>query len=189
MELSSRRHLLGNLIGEGQGAICFSEEMDEDGQAFFDVACEYGLEGIVAKRRDQPYRPGRGDWVKIKCKRRDAFIVVGYEAAGDSIRSLLLAARNGENDLVYVGSVGTGFSHLVARELKALLDLLTVKQPPIPMRTGISVLFAQPSLIVEVEYRALTHDGKLRHPSYKGILEVQDSAAIYRVDSYSPVEG
>ncbi len=182
MELSSRRHLLGNLIGEGQGAIRFSEEMDADGQAFLDVACEYGLEGIVGKSRDQPYRPGRGDWVKIKCKRRDAFIVVGYEAAGDSIRSLLLAARKGENDLVYVGSVGTGFSQIVARELRALMDLLTVKKPPIPMRTGMSVLFAQPTLIIDVEYRAGTHDGKLRHPSYKGLLEVQDNAAIYRMD-------
>ncbi len=183
MELSSRRHLLGNLIGDGQGAIRFSEEMDGDGQAFFDAACEYGLEGIVGKRRDRPYRSGRGDWVKIKCKRRDAFIVVGYEISGSSIRRLLLAARKDEIDLVYVGSVGTGFSQVVARELKTVLDLLKVKKPPISMKTGLSVLFAQPTLIVEVEYRAWTHDGKLRQPSYKGLLEVQDNAAIYRMEN------
>ena len=68
--------------------------------------------GVVAKRRDRPYRAGRtGDWLKIECVRRDSFIVVGYEAGSHGgISKLLLAGRKGQDALVYVGSVGTGLS-------------------------------------------------------------------------------
>ncbi|WP_018325770.1 hypothetical protein [Rhizobium giardinii] len=71
-----------------------------------------------------------------------------------------------------VGSAGTGFSQVVARELKELLDLLNVKKPPIAISTGVSVLFAQPTIIVEVEYRAWSHDGKLRHPTRECCLRL-----------------
>ena len=58
-----------------------------------------------------------------------------------------------------------------------------MKEPPVAMRSATGLVFAQPTLIVEVEYRAWTEDGKLRHPSYKGLSDHQDDAAIYRVDN------
>jgi bifunctional non-homologous end joining protein LigD len=185
MELTERRNLLENLIMSGDlGSIRLSEEIEAEGQVFFDLACEHGLEGIVAKRRDRPYRSGRsGDWLKIKCIRRDSFIVVGYETSGQGgINKLLLAGRKDANDLVYVGSVGTGFSGVASRTLRGILDQLKVDAPPIAMKTGARVLFAQPTLIVDVEYRAWTADGKLRHSAYKGLSEMQDNAAIFRID-------
>lgn len=101
-ELSVRRHLLEDLISPADdGAIRLSQEMDVDGEVLLGHACEAGLEGIIAKHRDRPYRSGRiGDWLKIKCIQSESFMVVGYErsaSARGGIGSLLLAARKGHD--------------------------------------------------------------------------------------------
>jgi bifunctional non-homologous end joining protein LigD len=185
-ELSMRRHLLEDLVPAGeQGDMRLSEEIEADGDQLLASACEHGLEGIIAKRRGAPYRSGRlGDWLKIKCVQSDSFFVVGYEqstAARRQIASLLLAARKGDG-LVYVGSVGTGFKDSDASELRDMMDTITRKTPPLPY-TGArkNVVWLQPTLIAEIEYRAWTDDGKLRHASYKGLREVQDNAAVYEL--------
>ncbi|MCJ9691583.1 non-homologous end-joining DNA ligase [Rhizobium sp. PRIMUS64] len=186
-ELSMRRHLLDDLVPAGeQGDIRLSEEIEADGDQLLASACEHGLEGIIAKRRDAPYRSGRlGDWLKIKCVQSDSFFVVGYErstAARRQIASLLLAARMGDG-LVYVGSVGTGFKESDVSELRGMMDKITRKTPPLPYSGARkNVVWLQPTLIAEIEYRAWTEDGNLRHASYKGLREVQDNAAVYEVD-------
>lgn len=134
-ELSLRRHLLEDLvIPAGSGAIRLSEEVEAEG-AQLQHACGIGLEGIVAKRRDQPYRSGRnGDWLKIKCIQSESFMIVGYEAsaaARGGIGSLLLAGRRGR-DWIYVGSVGTGFNGKDAAYLRAALDKLRTKRQSCP---------------------------------------------------------
>jgi bifunctional non-homologous end joining protein LigD len=182
-EQSGRRHLLEDLLGEDQGAIRLSQEVEADGEAFLIAACEHGLEGIIAKHRDKPYRSGRlGDWSKIKCIQSDSFFIVGYELSTSGvggIGSLLLAARRGDA-LVYVGSVGTGFKQRELVTLRKTLDKLMTKRAPVAV-TGKNIVFAQPTLIAEIEYRAWTDDGKLRHASYKGLREVQDNAAVYDI--------
>jgi bifunctional non-homologous end joining protein LigD len=183
MEHTGRRHLLEDLPGESQGAIRLSEEVEADGEAFLRAAVEHGLEGIIAKHRNRPYRSGRlGDWLKIKCIQSDSFVIVGYElstSARSGIGSLLLAGRRGD-ELVYVGSVGTGFSERDATQLRKMLDKLITKRAPVAVSDK-DVVFAQPTLIAEIEYRGWTDDGKLRHASYKGLREVQDNAAIYEI--------
>jgi bifunctional non-homologous end joining protein LigD len=183
MELAGRRHLLEDLVKEGDGAIRLSQEVEADGDALLAAACAHGLEGIIAKHRDSAYRSGRlGDWLKIKCVQSDSFVIIGYEpstSARGGIGSLLLAAyRNGA--LVYVGSVGTGFKERDAIELRQILDRLKTKRPPVAVDKK-GVVFAQPTLIAEIEYRGWTDDGKLRHASYKGLRDVQDNAAIYKL--------
>ncbi len=81
MPLSERRELLKQVISDDQtGTIRLSEEVDAAGVEFFKIACEHGLEGIVAKRLDAPYRSGRhGEWQKIKCVQSESFQIVGYE--------------------------------------------------------------------------------------------------------------
>lgn len=186
MDLSERRHILEDLMEGAAGAIRLSEQIDADGDQLLASACEHGLEGIIAKRRDAPYRSGRlGDWLKIKCVQSDSFFVVGYEkstAARGQIGSLLLAARKSD-DLVYVGSVGTGFKERDALELGDMMDKITRKTPPLPY-TGArkNVVWLQPTLVAEIDYRAWTEDGKLRHASYKGLREVQDNAAVYELE-------
>ncbi|MGO7666542.1 non-homologous end-joining DNA ligase [Rhizobium ruizarguesonis] len=185
-ELDMRRHLLEDLVPAGeQGDIRLSEEIEADGDQLLASACEHGLEGIIAKRRNAPYRSGRlGDWLKIKCVQSDSFFIVGYErstAARRQIASLLLAARK-DDGLVYVGSVGTGFKESDVSELRDMMDKIIRKTPPLRY-TGArkNVVWLQPTLIAEIECRAWTDDGKLRHASYKGLREVQDNAAVYKV--------
>ncbi|MDM9619065.1 non-homologous end-joining DNA ligase [Rhizobium sp. S96] len=186
MELSSRRHLLESLLANENGAIQLSQEIDGDGGEIFNAACEHGLEGIIAKDRESAYRSGRlGDWVKVKCVQSDSFMIVGYEhslSARGGIGSLMLAARKGDN-LIYVGSVGTGFKERDALQLRNLLDRLRRKTAPIAYSgRRKDLVWSQPTLIAEIEYRAWTHDGKLRHASYKGLREKQDNAAVYEIE-------
>ncbi|QPB18975.1 non-homologous end-joining DNA ligase [Rhizobium sp. 007] len=186
LELFSRRHLLEGLIIDREGVIRLSEEFQADGDRLLELSCEHGLEGIIAKDRRSEYRSGRlGDWVKIKCLQSDGFVIVGYElstVARAGIGSLLLAARKGDG-LVYVGNVGTGFNERTAQELREKLDRLKVTKPPVTYdgrRKGL--VWVRPTLIAEIEYRAWTHDGKLRHASYKGLRDEEDDATIYVLD-------
>lgn len=79
MELSSRRHLLKELMSDQVPDVLFSETIEADGDTLLASACELGLEGIIAKHRDSPYRSGRlGDWLKIKCIQSDSFFIIGY---------------------------------------------------------------------------------------------------------------
>ncbi|ATE84743.1 ATP-dependent DNA ligase [Sinorhizobium sp. LM21] len=173
---ADRRQLLEQLLAGRNGAIRLSEEVDADGADFFRVACELGLEGIVAKRQDMPYRIGRRpEWLKIKCVRRDTFVVVGFvpSTVPGAIGRLLLAAKEGEG-LTYVGGVGTGWSTQLSRELRKLLESIVTATPAVKLsRRG--AVFTAPILVADVEYRAWTEDGKLRHPSFKAVRELVES--------------
>ncbi|MBB6224591.1 non-homologous end-joining DNA ligase [Rhizobium leguminosarum] len=184
-ELSARRHLLEGLVPAGsEDAIRLSEEVDADGEQLLRVACEHGLEGIIAKDRNSPYRSGRlGDWVKIKCVQSDGFAIIGYEkstASFGGIGRLLLAARQG-NELIYVGGVGTGFNERSASELREQMDTLIIAKSAVDTGRKRNAVFIEPKLVAEIEYRAWTHDGKLRHASYKGLREAADQASVYEV--------
>lgn len=186
VELSSRRKLLEDLLSTKPPGIMFSETIEADADALLSSACGLGLEGIIAKHRDSPYRSGRmGDWLKIKCIQSDSFFIVGYEpstAAIGGIGSLLLAAYRGD-DLVYVGSVGTGFKEAQANKMRSVLDRLKRKRPHVEYAGARkNVVWAQPTIIAEIEYRAWTHEEKLRHASFKGIRDVQDNADVFRID-------
>ncbi|NKM69145.1 non-homologous end-joining DNA ligase [Rhizobium laguerreae] len=185
-ELTARRHLLEGLVpAGGEEAIRLSEEIEADGDVLLRIACEHGLEGIIAKDRDSTYRSGRGgEWLKIKCVQSDGFAIVGYEkstAAFGGIGRLLLAARKG-SDLVYVGGVGTGFNARSAAELREQMDKLIIAKPAVNTGRKRNAVFVRPELVAEIEYRAWTHDGKLRHASYKGLRDAADNAAVYELE-------
>ncbi|TCR80778.1 non-homologous end-joining DNA ligase [Rhizobium sp. BK376] len=191
VEYRSRRHFLEDSLnsheGSQSGAIRLSEAIDAEPTILLEHVRDLGLEGIVGKHRDQPYRSGRtGDWVKVKCVASEAFFIVGYEMSAASpggFGSLVLAAYRGA-DLVDVGSVGTGFKEAEATKLRKMLDRLrwTRKQPPVPSSGNADIVWVEPTLIAEIEFRAWTADGKLRHASYKGLREHQDNADVFRLD-------
>jgi bifunctional non-homologous end joining protein LigD len=185
-ELTARRHLLEGLVpAGGEEAIRLSEEIEADGETLLRIACEHGLEGIIAKDRNSTYRSGRyGDWLKIKCIQSDGFAIVGYQrssAAFGNIGALLLAARKG-GELVYVGSVGTGFKADEAMKLRAMMDKVKATKPAVKYSGGRkNLIWLKPKLVAEIDYRSWSHDGKLRHASYKGLREEQDMAEIYEL--------
>ncbi|WP_033054875.1 non-homologous end-joining DNA ligase [Sinorhizobium meliloti] len=184
LPLRERRRLLEPIVAGREGVIRLSEEVEAEGEEFFRIACEHGLEGIIAKHRDKTYHSGRGDWwQKITCKRRDSFVIVGYEpseAMPRALGRLLLGARKGDG-LVYVGGVGTGFTHEMSTELRKLLDGIVTRTPAVSLRRK-NVIFTEPRLVAEIEYRAWTDDQKLRHPSFKGVRERADDATVYSLD-------
>ncbi|MQW94094.1 non-homologous end-joining DNA ligase [Sinorhizobium fredii] len=182
LPLRERRWLLEPIVAGREGAIRLSEEVEADGEEFYRIACAHGLEGIIAKHCEKPYRSGRSDcWQKITCRRRDSFVIVGYEpsAVPGAIGRLLLAARKGEG-LVYVGGCGTGWSHQESIKLRELLDEIRDKPAVALSRKG--AVFTRPVLVAEVEYRAWTDESKLRHPSFKGIRELEDHSGVYEID-------
>ncbi|SEG61006.1 non-homologous end-joining DNA ligase [Bosea lathyri] len=184
LPLSERRRLLIDLIGKQHSSIRLSEEVDAEGAPFLKLACEMGLEGIIAKRLDAPYRAGRGgEWLKIKCVQSETFVVIGYEFSASALGGLgrlLLAARKGSTDLVYVGGVGTGFGQKAATAIRKLLDGFIIPKPAIPLKRS-NVRWVTPMIPVEIQFRAWTNDGKLRHASYKGMREDADMADIFVV--------
>lgn len=96
-----------------------------------------------------------------------------------SFASLYLAAIKGDG-LVYVGSVGTGFKHDYARKLRRQLDAIRIDKPVVPLK-GKKVVAVSPELVAEVEYRAWTHTGTLRHASFKGLREEADSSQVFEI--------
>ncbi|WP_037421747.1 non-homologous end-joining DNA ligase [Sinorhizobium sp. CCBAU 05631] len=182
LPLSERRRLLEPIVAGCAGVIRLSEEVEASGEEFFRIACEHGLEGIVAKHREKPYRSGRGDWwQKITCKRRDSFVIVGFEPSTvpGAIGRLLLAAKRGEG-LHYVGGCGTGWTHDMSTELRKLLESIATNATAVNLKRK-NAVFVEPRLVAEVEYTAWTEEGKLRHPSFKGIRERADDAGVFEL--------
>lgn len=184
MTLAERRHMLEDLIDHESGFLRLSEEVECDGAEFLASACKFGLEGIIAKRRDAPYRSGRGgDWLKIKCVQSDTFLIIGYEpssAALGGIGRLLLAGR-GNYGLAYVGSVGTGITNASATALRQQLDRIKAASPPARGVSKRGVVWVKPKLAAEIAYSGWTHDDKLRHASFKGLRDKADEATVYRL--------
>ena len=186
MTQSERRDILADVLSaQPHGSIGMSEDIDADGAAFLKLACEMGLEGIIAKRRSAPYRSGRGgEWLKIKCVQSEGFAIIGFEpsrAALGGIGRLLLGAMK-DGALVYVGGVGTGFTASSGTALRKQMGKLATDKPA---ATGTGrrreVVWIKPELVAEVAFRAWTDDGKLRHASFKGLREGEDAAEVYEL--------
>jgi bifunctional non-homologous end joining protein LigD len=179
LPLEDRKARLAKLISHRgkPGVIRYSDHVLGSGREFFALACKRGLEGIISKRRDQPYTPGRGPgWLKTKCLLRQELVIGGFT---DPERSrvgfgALLVGYYDRNRLTYAGKVGTGYSHamlLELRELLAPLERATSPFSPEPPRawTGGSRHWVNPDLVAEVAFSEWTNDGRLRHPSFQGL--------------------
>jgi bifunctional non-homologous end joining protein LigD len=151
--------------------IQFSESFEVDGSEMYAHACKVGLEGVVSKVRDSRYPFGRGnDWVKKTCAQRETLVIAGFALDGTKWDGLYLARRKGK-DLIYAGKVDHGFDKASASELRERLTPLIRKTPPYTKRIAHKGIWVEPELMAEIEYRAKSAEGKVRHPFFKGLRE------------------
>jgi ATP-dependent DNA ligase len=149
-----------------------SQAVDE-GQALFDAAREAGLEGIMAKRRDSRYEPGKrsGAWLKVKSRRTMDCVIIGYTTGkGDraSRFGALQIAEETEDGLKYRGKVGTGFDSRKMDEVYEAVSAMEEIERPIDERPldAKSTTWIEPALYCEVQYASITPNGTLREPVF-----------------------
>lgn len=193
LPLTERKAALEKLIPPGSGLLRFSGHFPESGAMVLRHACRLSLEGIVSKRADAAYPSGRSKaWIKSKCSARQEFVIGGYTLSSSSDRavgSLVLGVNEG-GGLRHVGRVGTGFPHKVALDLAHRLRKLQTRDSPFETQLDATarrnVRYVQPELVAEVEFRAWTADGHLRHASFRGLREDKPATQIVRESALIP---
>lgn len=186
--LQGRRDTLRQLLERDEsGVLKFSADFDEPVQSLLDSACRLELEGLIGKRADSPYSGRRSpDWVKLKCKQRQEFVVVGYtdpKGSRSGFGALLLALHDDDSgQLRYAGKVGTGFSTATLASIHARLKPLQITKPALAKPpTGAEargVHWLQPQLLAEVAYAQMTRDGIVRHSVFHGLRDDKAATAI-----------
>jgi bifunctional non-homologous end joining protein LigD len=186
--LLERKAALETLLGGQGGVIRYAPHVAGGGGVVFREACRLGLEGIVSKRADQAYRPGRNaSWVKTKCILRQELVIGGFTepagAARDGLGALLVGFHEA-GALRFAGKVGTGFTNAQARALRARLDAIAARDPPFSPPPagwlGRNAHWVRPSLVCEVAFTEWTGDGKIRHPSFQGLREDKRAKDVVR---------
>jgi bifunctional non-homologous end joining protein LigD len=157
-----------------------------DGQALMRASREYGLEGVIAKRLDSVYEPGRrsGAWLKVKNRLRQEFVIGGWaegEGRRQGLPGALLVGYYEDGRLVYASKVGTGFTDARLAELARLMKPLERDTSPFEVgRPAGRPHFVEPRLVAEVEFSEWTRGRELRAPSFKGLREDKDSRDVVR---------
>jgi len=188
--LHARKAALAALLKKtpDDGAVRFSQSLEETGPVLLKHACRMNLEGIISKLADAPYRSGRGrDWVKSKCSDRQEFVVAGFvpsTADARAVGALVLGVHDGDA-MIYAGRTGTGFTHQTARDLFRKLNALRRDGMPFATlpaeeRGARRPVWVEPTTVVEVEVRGWTHGDRVRHASYQGLREDKDARDVVR---------
>lgn len=183
--LLQRREVLQRIVERKPHAnVRFSEVFDVPPQQMLDSACRLGLEGVIAKRRDSAYVCRRSsDWIKLKCKRRQEFVIGGWtdpKGSRAGIGSLLLGVHDDDGKLRYAGNVGTGFNDKTLAEVRRRLDALKADRSPFEAGTGMprGSHWVRPELVCEVSFGEWTRDGKVRHSVFHGLRSDKPADAI-----------
>jgi bifunctional non-homologous end joining protein LigD len=180
---SERRALLEELATvrtgttSGRSRVQIPPAFEGDVESAVSTSKQLGLEGVVAKRTDSPYRPGRRsrDWIKLPHERTQEVVIIGWRpgnnSLADSVGSLLVAVPGDDGQLEYAGRVGTGFTESHRRRIRSLLDSRARKTPTVdvPRPDANDANWVRADLVGEVTFSEWTQTGRLRHPVWRGL--------------------
>ncbi len=194
LPLAERRKVLKDVLPVSDN-IKISDNFETNGIEFFKLAQKMSLEGIMAKKEDSFYFPGKRtkDWLKIKTQTRQEVIIGGYtknEGSSKKFSSLLVGVFKNKN-LVFTGKIGTGFTLKLQNELLEKFKTLIIPASPFlhepdvnqpsrfrPNPPKAEAIWLKPKLICEVSYREMTRDGVMRHPSFEGLREDKNADEV-----------
>ncbi|MGE4322610.1 MAG: DNA ligase D [Sphingobium sp.] len=183
LPMIERKERLEALLAQAASPIHVADHVIGAGEALYQSLCDAGQEGILSKRIDAPYRGGRTrNWVKVKCTRRQEFVIIGWTASRARRRpfaSLLLAQHEG-GALIYKGKVGTGFDAAMMDGLaETMAPLETGKAAAdVPQTEARGAHWIRPKLVAEVAFSEFTADGRVRHASYIGLRADKEAKAV-----------
>ncbi|OCW25440.1 DNA ligase D [Pseudomonas aylmerensis] len=173
------------LSGSRSKLLRFSEAFAANQRDIFESACDLALEGVIGKRAGSPYSSSRNaDWIKLKCRLRQEFVIVGYtrpQGSRSGFGALLLAV-NDDSGLVYAGRVGTGFDQAALKTIYAQLTPLERKASPLanPLTSAQArgVHWVEPTLVGEVQFAEWTREGVVRQAAFVGMRSDKPAAQI-----------
>jgi bifunctional non-homologous end joining protein LigD len=185
LPLRERKAVLRDALQFG-GRLRYSRHSNEHGKRLFSEACRQGLEGLIAKRADSPYRSGArsGDWLKLKCHFEQELVIGGFTAPQGSRTDFgaLLVGYYEDKRLRYAGKVGTGFDRATLETLGRRLRELRRDDPPFadvhPIPRGTH--WVEPELVAQIGFSEWTRDGRLRHPRYLGLRDDKPASEVVR---------
>ncbi len=196
--LRDRKKILRWLVSPlpADSSVRLSDHFEGSGDVFLREACKHSLEGVICKRADRPYVSGRTrDWLKIKCLKRQEFVVVGFtdpSGGRKGLGALLLGVNDEEGNLTFAGKVGTGFTERSLKELKGKLSRLEIEKPaflnPPKGAAARGVHWVRPELVAEVAFSEWTKDGQLRHPSFQGLRDDKKPEEVVREKAAQTVD-
>lgn len=185
--LEERRAALAQVLDQSDSDLLrFSADFTEHPESVLESACQMNLEGLIGKRAGSPYVSRRSNsWVKIKCKNRQEFIIVGYtdpKGARSGFGALLLGLHDDQGKLMYAGKVGTGFNQATLKSLHTKLKALEVSKSPLakapPAADVRGAHWLKPELMCEVAYAEMTRQGVVRHSVFHGLRSDKPATAI-----------
>ncbi|MCZ6643142.1 MAG: non-homologous end-joining DNA ligase, partial [Gammaproteobacteria bacterium] len=173
LALIKRKSYLRRLL-PSQGPLRLSEHITAQGKSTYEAAIKLGMEGVVAKQTDSLYRSGRSNaWTKVRHQRTDDFVIVGWlpnRSNALDLGSLALGEyRNSE--LTYIGRVGSGLGSAKRKEVLAALDDLPLGKTLIDENANSRIVWVEPSLVCEVDFKEYTRDGQLRQPVFRRLRD------------------
>ncbi|HVI39415.1 MAG TPA: DNA ligase D, partial [Anaerovoracaceae bacterium] len=185
--LIDRKETLEALMKDSPKNLHYSQHVKGNGKESFLAACQASLEGIIGKKADSVYSGTRnGDWIKLKCEKRQEFVIGGYtltDKKTSGVSALLLGIYEGA-ELVYAGRAGTGFTARSMKELEEKFQSIKreaapFKQAPEP-RKNEEISWLEPELVAEIKFAEWTEENLLRQASFKGLRTDKDPRDIKR---------
>ena len=186
--VEQRREALSEVLERSEDEVLkFSDDFAETPEALLNSACQMQMEGLIGKRGGSPYVSRRsGDWIKLKCKRRQEFVIVGYtepKGSRSKFGALLLGLHDAHSgELKYAGKVGTGFNQATLTTIYAQLTPLEAKKPAVVNPpTGADakdVHWLKPSLLAEIAFAEITQEGSVRHAVFQGLRNDKPAKSI-----------